>query len=166
MTSLRVYVKLAEIQAVQGAAIFSCVGLGSCVGVALFDPVSKVAGMAHVMLPAVNSSDGAERPGKYANTAIPKLLDTMERMGALRSRVVAAVAGGAQMCFGDSVPTMLALGSRNTIAVQKELEQCGVRCVAADVGGNQGRTFSFESGTGTVTVQTTNSADKVLCMLN
>jgi chemotaxis protein CheD len=132
-------------------------------GVALFDPVSKIGGMAHVMLPEVNDCDSRERPGKYANTAIPSLLDTMERLGAERSRIVAAVAGGAQVCFGNSVPKMLALGSRNTIAVQKELEHCGVRCVAADVGGSQGRTFSFESGTGMVTVRTTTSADKVLC---
>lgn len=165
MTSTHVYVKLAEIQVAQGAATFSCVGLGSCVGVALFDPVTQIGGMAHVMLPEVNDNDSRERPGKYADTAIPRLLDTMERLGAQRSRVVAAVAGGAQVCFGNSVPKMLALGSRNTVAVQKQLEHCGVPLMAADVGGSQGRTFSFESGTGTVTVRTTTSADRVLCRL-
>lgn len=165
MTATHVFVKLAEIQATQGEAVFSCVGLGSCVGVALFDPVSKVGGMAHIMLPEVNDVNSSQRPGKYANTAIPWLIETMERLGADRSRVVAAVAGGAQMCFGKTVPAVLAIGSRNALAIQKELDRAGVKCVGADVGGNLGRTFTFESNSGTVTVRTTISNDRVLCNL-
>lgn len=161
----QVFVKLAEVQAVQGEASFSCVGLGSCVGVALYDPVAQVSGMAHVMLPEVVDEEGKDRPGKYANRAIPHLLSTMERLGAERSRIVAAMAGGAQMCFGKSVPALLALGSRNSLAVQKELEQAGVQCLGSDVGGNIGRTFTLESGSGKVMVRTTASSDRVLCRL-
>ncbi len=161
----QVFVKLAEVQAVQGEASFSCVGLGSCVGVALYDPVAQVSGMAHVMLPEVIDEESKDRPGKYANMAIPHLLSTMERLGAERSRIVAAMAGGAQMCFGKSVPALLALGSRNSLAVQKELEQAGVKCLGSDVGGNIGRTFTLESGSGKVMVRTTASSDRVLCRL-
>lgn len=161
----QVFVKLAEVQAVQGDAQFSCVGLGSCVGVALYDPVAQVAGMAHVMLPEVSDFESKDRPGKYADVAIPHLLMTMERLGAERSRIVAAMAGGAQMCFGKAVPAMLALGSRNSLAVQKELEQAGVKCLGTDVGGSTGRTFTLESGSGKVMVRTTTSTDRILCRL-
>ena len=161
----QVFVKLAEVQIVQGEAQFLCVGLGSCVGVALYDPKTDVAGVAHVMLPEVNDTDSRERPGKYADVAIPHLLTTMEKLGADRSNIVAAIAGGAQVCFGKAVSTALALGARNTQAVKKELELAGVKCVGSDVGGNAGRTFTFESGSGKVLVRTTTSSDRILCRL-
>lgn len=165
MTPTHVFVKLAEIQATQGAAVFCCVGLGSCIGVALFDPVARVGGMAHVMLPEVTDEGQVQRPGKYANTAIPRLLETMERLGADRSRVVGAVAGGAEMCFGQTVPAVLALGSRNAQAVRQQLDSAGVACVGTDLGGHLGRTFTFESSSGAVMVRTTTSSDRVLCRL-
>lgn len=161
----QILVKVAEVQVLQGEAEFLCVGLGSCMGVALFDPVSDVAGMAHVVLPEAPENGSKERPGKCADSAIPHLLNTMERLGADRSRVVAAVAGGAQVCFGKQVPAPLALGARNAQAVQRTLEQCGVRCVGSDVGGNYGRTFSLETGSGKVTVRTPSEPERVLCRL-
>jgi chemotaxis receptor (MCP) glutamine deamidase CheD len=69
------------------------------------------------------------------------------------------------MCFGKTVPAILAIGSRNALAIQKELDLAGVKCVAADVGGNLGRTFTFESGSGAVTVRTTLTTDRILCSL-
>lgn len=164
MTTTQVLVRLAEIQVLQGDAVMACVGLGSCVGVALFDPVSRVNGMAHIVLPEA-FTDTPERPGKYANTAVGHLVQTMERLGADRGRIVAAVGGGAQVCFGPTVPTMLALGVRNVQAVQESLKRHKIRCLGEDVGGNAGRTMTFDSSTGKVLVRTATTPDRVLCML-
>ncbi len=164
MTTTQVLVRLADVQVLEGHAVLACVGLGSCVGVAMYDPVAKVNGMAHIMLPDSVIAK-PERPGKYATTAISFLIETMERMGAQRSRLVAAVGGGAQVCFGPTVPAMLALGSRNVQAVQEQLKQHKVKCVGEDVGGNVGRTLTFDSSTGKVTVRTATSPDRLLCTL-
>lgn len=164
MTTTQVLVKLADVQVLEGAAVLSCVGLGSCVGVAVYDPIAKVNGMAHVMLPE-SISDQPERPGKYANTAISYLVETMERLGAQRSRMVAAVGGGAQVCFGPTVPTMLALGSRNVQAIHESLKFHKVKCVGEDVGGSVGRTLTFDSATGRVMVRTATTPDRLLCTL-
>lgn len=164
MTTTQVLVRLADVQVLEGPAVLACVGLGSCVGVAMVDPVAKVSGMAHIMLPdAVTAKP--ERPGKYATTAIGYLVEAMERMGAQRGRLVAAVGGGAQVCFGPTVPAMLALGSRNVQAVQEQLRQHKVKCAGEDVGGNVGRTLTFDSSTGKVTVRTATSPDRLLCTL-
>lgn len=164
MTTTQVLVRLAEIQVLEGDAVLACVGLGSCVGVAIYDPTTKVNGMAHIVLPEA-ISDAPERPGKYANTAVKYLVETMERLGADRSRMVAAVGGGAQVCFGPTVPTMLALGVRNVQAVHESLKRHKVRCLGEDVGGNTGRTLTFDSSTGKVMVRTATTPDRVLCTL-
>lgn len=164
MTTTQVLVRLADVQVLEGHAVLSCVGLGSCVGVAMVDPVAKVHGMAHVMLPEA-MTENPERPGKYANTAIDHMVETMERLGAQRSRLVAAVGGGAQVCFGPTVPAMLALGARNVNAVQESLKLHKVKCAGEDVGGNVGRTLTFDSATGRVTVRTATSPDRLLCTL-
>lgn len=165
MTTTQFNVRLTEIQVAQGDAQFACIGLGSCVGVVVFDPLTKISGVAHIMLPRSRCDETIPRPGKFANTAVPQLIDTMQRLGAEPSRLQAAVAGGAQMCFGPDVPASLGIGDRNVQAVRDQLSQRGIRCVAEDCGGNAGRTLTFESGTGRVLTRTLTDSDRVLCKL-
>ncbi len=132
--------------------VISALGLGSCIGVVMTDTRAGIAGMAHVMLPQ-SSSTSSGSPGKFADTAIPALLDEVLRLGAVRFRLVATIAGGAQMFGAGSGATLLNIGGRNDLAVRSALASHGVRLRGADVGGNVGRTMSVTVSTGVVTVR-------------
>jgi len=133
--------------------ILAALGLGSCIGLTMFDPVAKVAGMVHVMLP---ESEIAQRPGpegKYADTAVPALIAQIRRLGGEPARLVCKMAGGAQMFGNGSGGGMLNIGSRNAIAVRAALQIAGLRLKSAQTGGNFGRTLEMRVGSGIVTVR-------------
>lgn len=123
-------------------------GLGSCIGVIMIDAHAQVAGLAHVMLPE-SGEPGAPR-GKFADTAVPALLDGVLARGATRSHLQIGIAGGAAM-FGSG--GRLDIGARNTSAVRSALSAAGLGCDAADTGGTQGRTVRISVGTGCATVR-------------
>lgn len=127
-------------------------GLGSCVGVAVVDREQAVAGLAHVMLPVANAAYSA--PAKFADRAIPALLACVERLGARRERMVAVLAGGAQMFAGGGNGLAgLDLGARNEAAVRAALGDAGVPVRAAATGGGRGRTVRVRVGDARVTVK-------------
>lgn len=127
-------------------------GLGSCVGVALVDREQPVAGLAHVMLPVANAAYSA--PAKFADRAIPALLASVERLGGQRERMVAILAGGAQMfAGGGSGLAGLDLGARNEAAVRAALDDAGVPVRAAATGGGRGRTVRVRVGEARVMVK-------------
>jgi chemotaxis protein CheD len=122
-------------------------GLGSCIGLALIDPASGVAGMAHIVLP--ESSGSTSEPGKFADLAVPALIDEMQRAGAVRRRLDAVVAGGARMFeLGE-----MDIGARNAAAVKAGLAGFGIKIRAAETGGNRGRTLRLTVGEFMVTVK-------------
>jgi chemotaxis protein CheD len=122
-------------------------GLGSCVGVALIDRAAGVAGLAHVVLPAAEGREGA--PGKFADTAVPALLDAVLELGARRARLDAVLVGGASMfSFGGAG---LDIGQRNDAAVREELARLRIPVAAAQTGGSAGRTVRVAVDTGVVT---------------
>jgi chemotaxis protein CheD len=122
-------------------------GLGSCIGLALIDRLSGVAGMAHIVLPESSSAD--REPGKFADLAVPALIDEMQKAGAVLRRLDAVFAGGARMFeMGE-----MDIGARNTAAVKAGLARAGVTVRAADTGGNRGRTVRLTVGVFAVTVK-------------
>ena len=123
-------------------------GLGSCIGVVMIDARAQAAGLAHVMLPESGGEDG--RPGRFADTAVPELLDRMLALGADRGHLRVAMTGGAAM-FGSG--GQLDIGMRNAEAVRAALSSAGLRCHAAETGGTQGRTVRVSVGSGDVTVR-------------
>lgn len=126
--------------------------LGSCVGVILHDPQRKVAGLAHIMLPECLRDDPT--PCKYADTAIPLLLEGVVREGAGRGSLRAFLLGGACM-FHSAVETKITLiGDRNVEAARKVLGGMKIPIVFTDTGGNQGRTIVFDNQKGEVDVRT------------
>jgi chemotaxis protein CheD len=129
----------------------SALGLGSCIGVAAYDPVAKVAGMVHVMLSDSTISSAPGPAGKYADTAIPALLDEMSRLGADPSRLVVKIAGGAQMFASGG--GNLNIGMRNAVAVRAALAAAKLRVKAADTGGTSGRTLELWVDDGRTTVR-------------
>lgn len=136
-------------------------GLGSCVGVVLYDHVQKVAGMAHVMLPESSMAKGGEvSVGKYADTAIPHLIQLMQKEGACTRHMIAKMAGGAQMfAFLGSNDTMR-IGPRNVEACKQALQAAQIKIVAEDTGGNCGRTIEFDTTSGVLHIRTVNQGVK------
>ncbi|MGD8191037.1 chemotaxis protein CheD [Brevibacillus ginsengisoli] len=136
-------------------------GLGSCVGVVLYDETKKVAGMAHVMLPDSSLAKGNDiNIAKYADTAIPKLIQDMERLGASTRNMVAKIAGGAQMFSFLSGNDTMRIGPRNVEACKTALGQVRIRIVAEDTGGNCGRTIEIDAVSGILQIRTVNQGTK------
>lgn len=118
-------------------------GLGSCVGVVIYDKVLKISGMAHVMLPDSKAVRNNTNRAKFADTGIEDMLSIMLKKGVNRASLLAKIAGGAQMFAFSSNSDMLRVGERNVEAVKMKLHQLGIRIVAEDTGANYGRTIEF-----------------------
>ena len=158
-------VGMGEIQVVRGAGhVLTALGLGSCIGVCLYDPLTRVTGMVHVVLPQSGADKTGDLPGKFADTAIPEIVKKMVEMGASASRLRAAMAGGAQL-FQFGVSSSLDVGARNAEAVVNALHKAGIPLQAKDVGGSVGRTLRLVSDNGLVAVRTIGGAERELAVL-
>lgn len=137
-------------------------GLGSCVGIAIYDSMTKVGGLAHIMLPDSTQSRSGENVAKFADTAIPTLIQEAVKLGAMRSRLVVKIAGGSQMFSFSSSSDIMRIGERNSEAVRAVLKKEGLRINAEDVGGNYGRTVELLLDTGTYRIKTIDKGNKDL----
>ncbi|WNB90379.1 chemotaxis protein CheD [Bacillus sp. NEB1478] len=138
-------------------------GLGSCVGVVLYDEVKKIAGLAHVMLPDSTLAKAASlNIGKYADTAIKTLYDMLIKKGAIRRNLKAKIAGGAQMFQFTSGSEMMRIGPRNVESVKTMLAELGIPIIASDVGGSSGRTIEFNPESAQLSIKTVNMGTKIL----
>ena len=134
------------------SAVLACLGLGSCVAVCAYDPTSRVGGIAHVVLPD-SRGQGKNSPGKYADTAIPLLLNELAKLGGRRSRLVVKLAGGARLGLAPALDSVFTTGSDNVAALKAALTRERIPVSAMDVGGSIGRTVRIFLDTGSVTVK-------------
>jgi len=146
-------VGMADLNVAESPDSLRTTGLGSCVGIALFDPHTKVAGLAHIMLPTSNNVDEKNK-AKYANTAVPLLLEMMEKRGANKKRIVAKLAGGAQMFTFAGQSDLMRIGPRNVEACKVALATFEIQIVAEDTGGNCGRTIELNCMDGALLIRT------------
>lgn len=147
-------VGMADLQSSRHPCIITTLGLGSCVGIALYDPGRKVAGLAHIMLPSSLQARNNSNIAKFADTAVVKLVEDMVSIGALKSQIVAKLAGGAQMfAFNDS-SEMLRIGARNVVASKEALSLYRIPILSEDTGGNYGRTIEIHSADGKLLIKT------------
>jgi len=139
-------------------------GLGSCVGLTLYDPAAKIGGMAHVMLPSSSISRDAQlNRAKYADTAIPELVRKMEEAGAKLTRLTAKLAGGAQMFLAAApLAESMRIGPRNVEACKEALMSFNIPIEAEDTGGNYGRTIELDCSTGALLVRSVQAGEKEL----
>ena len=145
---------LGQLQATQDpAAVLVCLGLGSCVAVCAHDPVSKTAGMAHLVLPSFDDGRRPGTEGRFVDTGIPMLIEQMTKLGATPGRIVAKIVGGAQMIPAPG-NSNLAIGDRNVDAARAVLRRLGLIVRSADTGGNRGRTVKLYTDSGRLTVST------------
>lgn len=125
--------------------------LGSCVGLAVWDPKTKVGGLAHIVLPSSTGSVDRSTQGKYADTAVPCLVAKMRQEGGDPKRLKVHMAGGAHVLKGLTWPSG-DIGSANVKATREAAAKTGVRVIGADVGEDYGRTMRLYVSTGRVTV--------------
>lgn len=137
-------------------------GLGSCVGIAMFDSVAKVGGLAHIMLPDSTQARSADNLAKFADTALPAMLNEIIKLGAVKSRITAKIAGGAQMFTFTNTTDIMRVGERNAEAVRLVLKKLEIRLLADDTGGNYGRTVELKLDTGIFRVKTIDKGEKEL----
>ena len=141
-------VGMADLKVCQAPDNLTTLGLGSCIGVALYDPVTKVSGLLHLMLPDSTQITNNSNIAKFADTGIDELVLQMQKAGANKSRLVAKIAGGAQMFAVTTSSDILRVGERNAFAAKKGLKKHNIRLLSEDTGLNYGRTVEFYSETG------------------
>ncbi|HWQ71487.1 MAG TPA: chemotaxis protein CheD [Desulfitobacteriaceae bacterium] len=158
--SIVICVGMADYKTAKNPDLLMTAGLGSCIGICLFDIGLKVGGMAHIMLPSADGRTG--NLAKYADTCLDLLFREIMNLGGKKERLRAKIAGGAQMFSFPGKQTVFNIGERNAQAVEKELKRLGIPILAADIGGGFGRTIYFAVGTGDLRVRTINYGEKVI----
>ena len=146
-------VGMADFNICKAPDAITTLGLGSCVGIALYDQKRKVAGLAHIMLPDSTTVKNNSNIAKFADTGIDACIDMMIKNGASRIGLTAKIAGGAQMFAFGSNNDMLRIGERNVEAVRRKLKTLGIRILAEDTGKSYGRTIECYPQTGELLIK-------------
>ena len=120
-------------------------GLGSCIGISLYDPQAKIGGLLHIMLPDSTQARPTENPAKFADTGLPLMLKDVLALGANRARLVAKI---------------MRVGARNAEAAKKILKDLNIKIIAEDTGGTYGRTVSIDLNDGVYKVKTIDKGEK------
>ncbi|NMB32939.1 MAG: chemotaxis protein CheD [Clostridium sp.] len=147
-------VGMADLKAMRHPAVLTTLGLGSCVGIALFDTSTNIIGLAHAMLPESSQIKNRANVAKFVDTAIDTLIAKMERLGAAREGIVAKLVGGSQMFAFSQGSELMRIGHRNVKAAKDKLKQLGIPVIAEDTGGGYGRTIEFDSAMGILLIKT------------
>jgi len=138
-------------------------GLGSCIGICLCDISSRIGAMAHIMLPSGELSRGhTHNQAKFADTALELVLGELHKDGITANRLIAKIAGGAQMFKFLGESDIMKIGLRNVQAVEENLKKHNIKMVAKDVGGNIGRTIIFDPATGELLIKTLGNGERVI----
>ena len=140
-------VGIADMKQARASGNIITYALGSCIGICLYDPMIKLGAMVHIMLPDAPKGN-VDNVFKYADTGIRETLRKMEAFGAVRSRIVAKIAGGARMFDIPDKSALGNIGDRNAAAVRQILAAERIRLLKEDTGANYARTMSLDVETG------------------
>lgn len=155
-------VGMADWKTCSGEDAVTTLGLGSCVGIAIRDPATGIGGLAHIMLPDSTEIRNNNNRPKFADTGIEDLVKEIVRKGGNRSRLVAKIAGGAQMFSFGSKSTMIRVGERNVLASKKKLSELRIPILAEDTGKTYGRTVVFYPKSGDFLIRAVGMPEKVI----
>jgi len=156
-----IVVGMADLKVAKHPDALTTLGLGSCIGITLFDAANKIGGLAHVMLPTIKGYEG-QTIMKFADSAIVELVNQMVRKGASRSGLIAKIAGGAHM-FGKAANNdMLKIGERNAQASLAVLAQLKIPVRANETGGTHGRTIILNLDNGSLHIRTVGAGEKTV----
>ncbi len=141
-------VGMADLKTGKAPNTITTLGLGSCIGIALWDSTTKIGGLAHIMLPDSTRIRNNSNVAKFADTGITELVRQMEKMGVSRRHMVAKIAGGARMFEVSGKTSVGNIGEKNALASKAKLRELGIRLVAEDTGLNSGRTVELDCNNG------------------
>ena len=161
----KIRVGMAEMKVCSVPDTITTLGLGSCVGVVLYDSQKKICGLIHVMLPDSTRIKNHSNRAKFADTAIVDMLSELEKLGCRRRNIIAKIAGGAKMFeFGSDKRTtsILSIGEENIRAVREILSRENIPLKAQDVGLNYGRTIIFNPENGELFIKAVGKEDKII----
>ncbi len=155
-------VGMADMNLCSAPDAITTLGLGSCVGIVLYDATKKLCGMVHVMLPDSTQIRNNQNAAKFADTGIEVLLDKLLQLGANRRCITAKIAGGAQMFAFSTNNDMLRVGERNVEATKRKLAQLGIPVLAEDTGSTYGRTIEFYPENGNLLIKAVGKEPKAI----
>ncbi|OQY10770.1 MAG: chemotaxis protein CheD [Fusobacteriia bacterium 4572_132] len=135
-------------------------GLGSCVGITMYDRIKKVGGLAHIMLPKNNNPE--KRSSKFADNAIEDMLGELLKIGVKTRNIETKIVGGAQMFSFAGANNKKSVGHRNVVAVKKILMELKLKIKIEDVGGTFGRTIELNLENGELMVKTIGHGEKMI----
>ena len=154
MEYIEIKVGIADLNVAYSPDKLITVGLGSCVGIAIYDKDLALGGLAHIMLPDSSQFIKVTNEIKFADLAIPILVQDMIKKGAKLKNMRAKIAGGASMFNFSDKSIIMDIGNRNGIAVKNALKILSIPIVAEDIGGNKGRTLIFDTASGVLSIRT------------
>ncbi len=141
-------VGMADLKTAKSPDILTTLGLGSCIGLTLYDPVAKIGGLVHYMLPDSTQLRNNANIAKFGDTGIRELLRQMLAEGAQQNRLVAKIAGGACMFQVSGLSAVGNVGERNAQAAKAILAESKIPLIAQDTGLNYGRTVELDCSNG------------------
>ncbi len=160
--SKNIMVGMADLNVGRAPDILTTVGLGSCIGLTLYDPITKVGGLVHYMLPDSKAVSNNSNIAKFADTGVQELLKRVTMAGANRGRLVAKIAGGAKMFAVTQESNIGSVGERNSFAAKQLLHQLNIRLIAEDTGLNFGRTVELHCDTGDFYIKAVKKPVKII----
>ena len=155
-------VGMADLNVCKAPNVITTLGLCSCIGLVLYDPVTKVGGMVHYMLPDSTKVRNNSNIAKFGDTGIRELLKRVVAAGANRTRLVAKIAGGARMFEVSGLSDVGNIGARNAEEARKVLKELGIRLIAEDTGLNYGRTVELHCDTGEFYIKSVGKPIKII----
>ena len=155
-------VGMADLNICKSPDMITTLGLGSCVGITLYDPVTKIGGLAHVMLPDSTAIRNNTNIAKFADTGIDELLKRVIAAGANKTRLQAKIAGGAKMFAVSGNSDMGRIGDRNADAARAKLKELGIRLLVDETGLNFGRTIELYCETGELHIKAVGKPEKIV----
>ena len=155
-------VAMADYKIAKAPDSLTTLGLGSCIGLTLYDPVTKIGGMVHYMLPDSTKLRNNTNIAKFGDTGIRALYDDMIKAGANPRRLVSKIAGGARMFEISNDSPIGNGGDRNTEMAKQMLRQLNIPLKAEDTGLNYGRTVILDCETGNYTIKSVGRSEKVI----
>ena len=155
-------VGMADLQVAKAPDSLITLGLGSCIGLTLYDPVTKIGGMVHYTLPDSTQLKNNTNIAKFGDTGIRELYNRMVKQGAAPRRMVAKIAGGAKMFEVSGLSNVGHVGERNAQQAKVMLKQLGVPLIAEDTGLNYGRTVTLDCETGDFFIKAVGKSNKTI----
>ena len=149
-------VGMADLNVCKAPDAITTLGLGSCIGIAVYDPVTKIGGLAHIMLPDSTKIRNNSNIAKFADTGIEELIRKVTAAGASKARLVAKIAEVSGLSEVGNI------GAKNAEASKKKLKELGIRIVAEDTGLNYGRTVVLDCNTGDFMIKSVGKENKII----